>query len=100
MLQYGYTCLILQLCGRSGLTGTIGTSVPPWHKASCEPRTQHYANGTPAINPKFPDMPALVKYGHSKGLTMGWYENGSGLVRGYVRRTWSSKVPVGPAYRI
>ena len=24
-------------------------------------KTQHYANGTPAINAKFPDMAALVK---------------------------------------
>lgn len=39
-------------------------------------RTQHYANGTPTINPKFPDMPGLVKYGHDKGVKMGWYENG------------------------
>ena len=35
-------------------------------------KTQHYANGTPAINAKFPDIGALVKYGHSKGLKMGW----------------------------
>ena len=39
-------------------------------------KTQHYANGTPAINPKFPDIAGLVKYGHSRGLKMGWYENG------------------------
>ena len=25
--------------------------------------TQHYVNGTPAINAKFPDMAGLVKYG-------------------------------------
>ena len=31
--------------------------------------TQHYLNGTPAVNPnKFPDgMKALVKYGHDRG---------------------------------
>ena len=28
------------------------------------------------INQKFPDMAGLVKYGHDKGLKMGWYENG------------------------
>ena len=39
-------------------------------------KTQHYANGTPAINAKFPDMGALVAYGHSKQLRMGWYLNG------------------------
>ena len=39
-------------------------------------KTQHYANGTPAINAKFPDMGALVDYGHSKQLRMGWYLNG------------------------
>lgn len=36
--------------------------------------TQHYVNGTPAINnATFPDMKGLVDYGHSKGLKMGWY---------------------------
>ena len=35
-------------------------------------KTQHYANGTPAINEKFPDMANLVAYGHSKKLRMGW----------------------------
>lgn len=35
--------------------------------------TQHYLNGTPAVNPKtFPDMKGLVDYGHSKGVKMGW----------------------------
>eukprot|EP01062_Namystynia_karyoxenos_P054558 TRINITY_DN449_c0_g4_i1.p1 TRINITY_DN449_c0_g4~~TRINITY_DN449_c0_g4_i1.p1 ORF type:complete len:439 (+),score=174.67 TRINITY_DN449_c0_g4_i1:73-1317(+) len=38
--------------------------------------TQHTAEGTPVINSKFPDMKALVDYGHSKGLKMGWYLNG------------------------
>jgi len=38
--------------------------------------TQHDANGLPVINKKFPDMPGLVKYGHSKGLKIGFYENG------------------------
>ena len=38
--------------------------------------SQHYANGTPVINAKFPDMMGLVTYGHSKGVKMGWYENG------------------------
>ena len=39
-------------------------------------KSQHYANGTPAINAKFPDMGGLVQYGHSKNLRMGWYLNG------------------------
>lgn len=39
--------------------------------------TQHDAQGNPVINKdRFPDMASLVKYGHSKGLVMGWYENG------------------------
>lgn len=39
--------------------------------------TQHYANGTPAVNiAKFPDLKALVAYGHSKGVKMGFYLNG------------------------
>jgi hypothetical protein len=38
--------------------------------------TQHYANGTPAIRPDFPDLKALVDYGHSKGVKMGFYLNG------------------------
>jgi len=33
--------------------------------------TQHYVNGTPAVNAKFPDLAGLVKYGHSKGVKMG-----------------------------
>merc|ERR1712185_344324 len=40
-------------------------------------RTQHYANGTPAVDTaKFPDLKALVAYGHSKGVKMGFYLNG------------------------
>jgi hypothetical protein len=39
-------------------------------------KTQHAANGDPVINKKFPDMAGLVKYGHTAGLKMGWYENG------------------------
>eukprot|EP00040_Diaphanoeca_grandis_P044837 m.271969 g.271969 ORF g.271969 m.271969 type:complete len:602 (+) comp98455_c0_seq1:225-2030(+) len=43
--------------------------------------TQHYLNGTPAVNPiKFPDMKGLVEYGHSKGVKMGWYFNGCGCI--------------------
>ena len=41
--------------------------------------TVHYLNGTPAVDPKrFPSMPSLVKYGHSKGVQMGFYLNGCG----------------------
>ena len=41
--------------------------------------TVHYVNGTPAVDPqRFPDMPGLVKYGHSKGVEMGFYLNGCG----------------------
>ena len=38
--------------------------------------TQHYINGTPAVNNKFPDMKALVDHGHSKNVKMGFYQNG------------------------
>ena len=42
-------------------------------------RTVHYVNGTPTVDPKrFPDMPALVQYGHAKGVEMGFYLNGCG----------------------
>jgi len=45
--------------------------------AGCSP--VHYANGTPAIDAaRFPDMRALVEYGHSKGIKMGFYLNGCG----------------------
>ena len=38
---------------------------------------QHDAAGLPMINTdKFPDFKALVDYGHSKGVLMGWYLNG------------------------
>merc|ERR1719300_1656307 len=38
---------------------------------------QHDQEGYPMINTdKFPDMKALVDYGHSKGVKMGWYLNG------------------------
>ena len=30
--------------------------------------TQHYANGTPAVRPDFPDLKALVDYGSSHAL--------------------------------
>lgn len=43
--------------------------------------TQHYLNGTPAVNyHTFPDMKGLVDYGHSKGVKMGWYFNGCGCI--------------------
>ena len=38
--------------------------------------TQHDAQGNPVVNSKFPDLAGLVKYGHSLGLKVGWYENG------------------------
>lgn len=39
----------------------------------------HDPNGVPQVNTKrFPDMPALVRYGHSKGVQMGFYLNGCG----------------------
>lgn len=40
--------------------------------------TQHYRNGTPAVNRKFPDMPSLVEYGHGQkdSVRMGFYQNG------------------------
>ena len=40
------------------------------------PMRQHYPNGTPSINAKFPDLGELVDYGHKKGLKMGFYQNG------------------------
>jgi len=45
--------------------------------AGCSP--VHYANGTPTVDAtRFPDMPGLVDYGHSKGVKMGFYLNGCG----------------------
>ena len=39
--------------------------------------TQHDADGAPVIDTrKFPDMGALVAYGHARGVAMGWYLNG------------------------
>ena len=40
--------------------------------------TQHYRNGTPAVNKKFPDMSSLVEYGHGQkdSVRMGFYQNG------------------------
>ena len=39
-------------------------------------KSQHYVNGTPAVNKKFPDLEALVQYGHGKNVKMGFYQNG------------------------
>ena len=39
-------------------------------------KTQHYSNGTPAVNAKFPDLKGLVQQAHSAGLRIGWYLNG------------------------
>ena len=38
--------------------------------------SQHYRNGTPAVNHKFPDLRQLVNYSHDRGVEMGWYQNG------------------------
>ena len=39
--------------------------------------TQHDAAGNPTIKTSaFPDLSAVVKYGHFQGLHVGWYENG------------------------
>ena len=36
--------------------------------------TQHDVNGNPVVDTsKFPDMGELVKFGHSKGIRMGWW---------------------------
>lgn len=36
----------------------------------------HAMDGTPLVNKStFPDLKAMVAYGHSKGAKMGWYEN-------------------------
>lgn len=41
--------------------------------------TYHTAEGVPVINPaKFPDMLAMTNFGHSLGLTVGWYGNNCG----------------------
>jgi len=41
--------------------------------------TVHLADGTPTVDQKrFPNLPQLVKYGHAKGLSMGFYLNGCG----------------------
>ena len=39
--------------------------------------TQHYVNGTPAVNNKFPDLASLVKYAHDRKVEIGWYQNAS-----------------------
>ena len=53
--------------------------------------TQHFANGTPAVNvSRFPDIRALVDYGHSKSLKMGFYFNGCGCGKPF---PWSPSPP-------
>ena len=48
-----------------------------WYNESAH--ETHDPNGIPQVNTdRFPDMPALVKYGHSKGVEMGFYLNGCG----------------------
>jgi hypothetical protein len=55
--------------------------------------TQHYVNGTPAVNSKFPDLSAIVKYGHAKQLKVGFYENGT--VRDF-RQKSTLEAAIGP----
>jgi hypothetical protein len=39
--------------------------------------TQHDTQGRPTVNlTRFPSMKSMVNYGHSKGLEVGWYQNG------------------------
>jgi hypothetical protein len=39
--------------------------------------TEHDEKGIPVINTdRFPDTKGVVEYGHSKGLLIGWYQNG------------------------
>ena len=59
-----YTCMHILLQGWEGCgQGVNGT--------------QHDKNGDPVIDKKrFPDIAGLVKYGHERGLKVGWYENG------------------------
>jgi hypothetical protein len=46
---------------------------------SCTNNTMHDHAGNPIIDTKiFPDMKGLVDYGHSKGVSMGWYLNACG----------------------
>ena len=57
--------------GHSQPSGS-GGSVIPWGRG-----VSHFANGTPSINDKFNGkLKALVEYGHSKSVELGFYFNG------------------------
>ena len=47
----------------------------------------HAPDGTPLVNKtKFPDVKAMVAYGHKKGVTMGWYDNNCMCMDEYTKR--------------
>ena len=54
----------------------------------------HDKNGNPLINTtRFPDMAAMVQYGHARGIKVGWYINNCICAENQFRYT-----PGGPAF--
>jgi hypothetical protein len=66
----------VSLCGAAGYC-SVGVD-EGWEACGAGVNgTQHDAHGRPTINiTKFPDMKAMVSYGHSLDLQVGWYLNG------------------------
>ena len=61
----------------------------------------HDASGAPLVNKsKFPDVKAMVAYGHSKNVTMGWYDNNCICMDGPAKAgdpSWAEKCFAGDA---
>eukprot|EP00729_Bicosta_minor_P003463 gene3463-10664_t len=64
----------------------------------------HDADGTPLVNKsKFPDLKAMVDYGHSKDVLMGWYENNCICMDSYTVASdpvWAEKTYIGDVAQI
>lgn len=62
------------------------------------------ADGTPLVNKsKFPDLKAMVGYGHSKDVLMGWYENNCICMDSYTVASdpvWAEKTYIGDVAQI
>ena len=63
----------------------------------------HGPDGRPIVDrAKFPDMRKMVDYGHSKGLTVGWYGNNCGChEREFTQNpAFADKARIGWGFRI
>jgi len=67
-----------------------------WQQCAAGPlKSFHAEDGTPLLDKtKFPDLKAMVDYGHAKGVLMGWYDGNCICCDAYIlhgNKTWEQQ---------